>query len=313
MAGSFANYTAAINNILTQEAARIGDDIPKATLHTSPWMDLIKQSTFPEGMGYELNTLIYDRALPVKSGGSLASGSVGVDWNVLQTGTANSATGFTDGQTTATGALSAEEKATIDFTKVLKSYSLKKAVVESPKLNIEDLRYAAHRNDQLNAILDLMKESVRNTWEDRYRDEYARLAGSIIVCEASGSAINTEIAKDSDPAIAFSGMELEASITDDGTAANVPDFANIGDPVANISNAILDKAYFNLIRGGAGANAYGRENGRPVFPLSALRRLLTRFRLSLASAMTFVTTVLRSVSLLLLLVWRRVSEVSITW
>lgn len=267
MAGSFANDTAAINNILTQEAARIGDDIHKATLHTSPWMDLIKQSTFPEGMGYELNTLIYDRALPVKSGGSLASGSVGVDWNVLQTGSASSAAGFTDGQTTATGALSAEEKATIDFTKVLKSYSLKKAVVESPKLNIEDLRYAAHRNDQLNAILDLMKESVRNTWEDRYRDEYARLAGSIIVCEASGSAINTEIAKDSDPAIAFSGMELEASITDDGTAANVPDFANIGDPVANISNAILDKAYFNLIRGGAGANAYGRENGRPVFSL----------------------------------------------
>jgi len=268
MAGTFANNaTDAINNILTQEAARIGDDIHKATLHTSPWMDLIKQTTFPEGMGYELNTLIYDRALPVKNGGTLASGSVGVDWTALQTGTANSATGFTDGQTTATGALSDEKKASIDFTKVLKSYSLKKAVVESPKLNIEDLRYAAHRNDQLNAILDLMKESVRNTWEDRYRDEYARLAGSIIVCEASGSAINTEIAKDSDPAIAFSGMELEASITSDGTAANVPDFANIGDPVANISNAVLDKAYFNLIRGGAGANAYGRENGRPVFAL----------------------------------------------
>ena len=104
MAGQFANSTAAIDNILTQEANRIGDDIHKATMHTSPWMDLIKQSTFPEGMGYELNTLIYDRALPVKSGGSLASGSVGVDWNALQTGSASSAAGFTDGQTTATGA-----------------------------------------------------------------------------------------------------------------------------------------------------------------------------------------------------------------
>ena len=50
--------TTAINTILTQEAGRIGADIHKATLHTSPWIDLIKQSTFPEGMGYTLSTLV---------------------------------------------------------------------------------------------------------------------------------------------------------------------------------------------------------------------------------------------------------------
>jgi len=27
----------------------------------------------------------------------------------------------------------------------------------------------------------------------------------------------------------------------------------------------MDKIYFNLVRKGAGNNAYGRENGRPVF------------------------------------------------
>ena len=54
-----------IDVILTQEANRIGADIHKATLHTSPWIDLIKQGTFPEGMGYSLSTLIYDRALPL--------------------------------------------------------------------------------------------------------------------------------------------------------------------------------------------------------------------------------------------------------
>ena len=38
-------------------------------------------------------------------------------------------------------------------------------------------------------------------------------------------------------------------------------------PTANISNKITDMAYFRLVRAGAGSNAYGRENGRPVFAL----------------------------------------------
>ena len=261
--GTFANSADAINVILTQEANRIGADIHKATIHTSPWMDLIKQSPFPDGMGYTLNTLIYDRALPLKSGDLSGTGDVGVNWNDIRlSSVASGVTGFTDGQSRDTRSTADEGKAKIDFTQVLKSYSLKKAVVESPKINVEDLRYAAHRTEQLRAVMDLLKESVRNSWEERYRDEYARLAGSIIVCEATGSAINTTV-----NSTAFSGMELEASITSDGTAANIPDFGDIGDPVRNISNAILDKAYFNLIRSGAGQDSYGRENGRPVFAL----------------------------------------------
>ena len=261
--GTFANSADAINVILTQEANRIGSDIHRATIHTSPWMDLIKQSSFPDGMGYTLNTLIYDRALPLKSGDLSGTGEVGVNWKDIRlSSVASGVTGFTDGQTRDTSSTGDEGKAKIDFTQVLKSYSLKKAVVESPKINVEDLRYAAHRTDQLRAIMDLLKESVRNSWEDRYRDEYARLAGSLIVCEAAGSAVNTTV-----NSAAFSGQALEASIIDDGTAANLPDFGDIGDPVRNISNAILDKAYFNLIRSGAGQDSYGRENGRPVFAI----------------------------------------------
>ena len=67
----------AIDTILTQEANRIGQDIHRRTLHVSPWMDLIKQTSFPDGMGYTLGTLIYDRALPVTA----ANGStLGTNW-----------------------------------------------------------------------------------------------------------------------------------------------------------------------------------------------------------------------------------------
>ena len=155
-----------INTILTQEAGRIGQDIHKATLHTSPWLDLIKQSTFPEGMGYTLNTLIYDRALPLTPiandiGDSAAL--VGTNWSALGTVNDTAAAGFTGGQTAQTSSIPTEgaHVNTIDFSKILKSYSLSRAVIESPRINVEELRYAAHRTEQLRAIMDLLKESTR--------------------------------------------------------------------------------------------------------------------------------------------------------
>ena len=261
-----------INTILTQEAGRIGQDIHKATLHTSPWIDLIKQSTFPEGMGYTLNTLIYDRALPITPKAndlSAAPGSslVGTNWDPLGTEEASASAGFTGGQTAQTSSLPTgdEQVNIIDFSKVLKSYSLSRAVIESPRINVEELRYAAHRGEQLRAIMDLLKESTRSTWEARYRQQYdqqcdnvvyAKTASTRFTTGAEGKATHSDIAGDrldiDDTALTAGG---------DGTDNDVIDTD------ANISNALLDKIYFQLVRKGAGTNAYGRENGRPVFTL----------------------------------------------
>ncbi len=141
----------------------------------------------------------------------------------------------------------------IDFTKTLKNYSLERAVVESPRINVEELRYAAHRTEQLRAIMDLLKESVRNSWEERYRDEYAKLCDNIVICKASGTAPATG---------------KEGSTTPDSAGDVDADDNNSAELIAaNISNKVLDDLYFKLVRAGAGFNAYGRENGRPVFSL----------------------------------------------
>ena len=72
--------TTAINTILAEEANRIGKDIYSRTLHTSPWLDLTKQSAFPDGMGYQQTTLVYDRAVATKAvGGAIA----GVNWDAV--------------------------------------------------------------------------------------------------------------------------------------------------------------------------------------------------------------------------------------
>ena len=241
------NSTTAIDTILTQEANRIGQDIYRRTLHTSPWMDLIKQTSFPDGMGYTLGTLIYDRALPTtEANGSVLAGSsvwTGVGTNPQDT----LATGSTLDQILVgapdTNIGAGTGKSFLAFGRQLKQYSLERATVESPKINVEDLRFAAYRTEQLRAIMDAMTESTKYSWEERYRDQYDKVAGNLVVCLASASTTSTT----------YSNTATDGSTVDA--------------PTANISNKVLDSAYFKLVRAGAGTNAYGRENARPVFAL----------------------------------------------
>jgi len=243
--------TDAINTILAEEANRIGQDIYKRTLHTSPWMDLIKQSAFPEGMGYQLTTLVYDRAIPTTD---TAGSNAGVSWSALGTvNTGSNAFGASlldqplkdaaDDVQGGRGTGAADKRSFVQFSKQLKNYSISRAVIESPRISLEDLRFAAHRQEQLRAVLDLLTESSRYTWENRYRDEYDRLCGNMVVCAASGTAAVT---------------------TKEGTTLLAAADA-VTNPAANISNKILDSLYFQLVRKGASAESYGKENGRPVF------------------------------------------------
>tara|TARA_R100000426_G_scaffold27513_3_gene23092 strand:+ start:2736 stop:4031 length:1296 start_codon:yes stop_codon:yes gene_type:complete len=250
--------TTAINTILAEEANRINQDVYSRTVHTSAWMDLMKQTAFPDGMGYQLSTLVYDRAIPTTDS---AGDTAGVTWSAL--GTLNSASnsfGTSDlGQPLkdaaddvqgGRGTGAADKRSFVQFSKQLKKYNIDRAVIESPRISLEDLRFAAHRQEQLRAIMDNMAESTRYTWENRYRDEFSKVADSYIGAVASGTAIQS----------GFEGTELAGTV-DLGTAGSFTV------PTSNISNALLDKSYFNLVRKGAGSEAYGRENGRPVFGL----------------------------------------------
>jgi len=259
---TFTNPTDAntsIDSILTQEANRIGSDIHRRTVHVSPWMDLIKQTAFPDGMGYKLGTMIYDRALPVTTvnGNTLAVSSAN-SWQEVGVSDAASTvvdtssrdqliTGARD-QFIGAGNNNANGKSFISFARQLKQYSLKRATVESPKINVEDLRFAAYRTEQLRAVMDALTESTRFTWEERYRDEYDRICGNIVNCKTTGTVITS------------TGKE--------GVSTGSIDFGAVADlPTANGSNKIFDSIYFRLVRSGAGTNAYGRENARPVFGL----------------------------------------------
>lgn len=275
----------AIDAALVQEAGRIGSDIHKRTLHTSAWMDLIKQTPFPEGMGYTQQTLIYDRALPTTDA---AGNSAGVAWaNIAITETSDtlgtSLSGSTQpNQPLAKAAdqfagdrggdlsnpatdLEVSQRSYINFSRKLKPYTLRRANVESPKISLEDLRFAAHRQDQLRAIMDLMTEATSYTWENRYRDEYERLAGNLVSAQTTGSVVSATVDGNGDGTSAQAFEDVAVAGTLDLTTSGVGN-TDIS-PDANISNALLDKVYYQNVRKGAGRDAYGRENGRPVFAL----------------------------------------------
>jgi hypothetical protein len=265
----------AINTILAEEANRIGQDVYKRTLHTSPWMDLIKQSAFPDGMGYQLTTLVYDRAVPTSTSTD-GSNMQGVNWAALGTinGSANSFNtsdrnqplkDAADDVQGGRGSSATDRRSYVQFSKQLKNYSISRAVLESPRISLEDLRFAAHRQEQLRAILDLLTESSRYTWENRYRDEYERVAANLVPCLATGTPTVTIIDQTTPTTSLFEGRQIsEVDFTNDFVNSTVIiDYT----PSANISNKILDSLYFQLVRKGAAAESYGKENGRPVFAL----------------------------------------------
>jgi hypothetical protein len=256
----------AINNVLVQEANRINEDIYRRTIHTSPWIDLMKQTAFRDGQGYQQTTLVYDRAIPttgtdnntagvtwhdialVESSNSLGS-SLMTGRNPLASSTKQIA-GQSGGDTDADGDFE-EARSYINFSRQLKQYTLKRAVIESPKISLEDLRFAAFRQEQIRAIMDLMTEAVRYTWENRYRDEFERVSDNLVLAKTASSSFVT-----GQEGLLVTAYDVD-STADDGTC----------DINANISNALLDKIYNQMVRKGAASEAYGRENGRPVFAL----------------------------------------------
>jgi len=263
----------AINTILAEEANRIGQDIYKRTLHQSPWVDLTKQTAFPDGMGYQLTTLIYDRAVATTD---TAGNTQGVGWSALGT----LSTGGNQFNTSLSGANaqpldsaaddvqggrgtgSSDNRSYAQFGKQLKQYSLSRAVIESPRIALEDLRFAAHRQEQLRAIMDSLSEVTHNVWENRYRDEYERVCANFVPVLAAGTPILTTVDADTDATAddVFEGVQITAidPVTSGAGNSDVT-------PDANISNKVMDSIYYNLIRKAGSKNAYGVENGRPIF------------------------------------------------
>jgi hypothetical protein len=213
-----------IEQLLINEANRIGPDIYRKTLNTSPWLKLIKKDTWPDEMGDSIKVLTYERSLPANS---LTWSQVSLD-PVAGTGVV--------GQ----GNNAVPSAQVIEFAQTLRSYNLTHTALESPKLSVNDLRFSLKRKEQLSNIFAILQENTSYAWQDRFRDEFVRLAQNKV------------------NAVLGSNGQLVAN-SGDGSVFSTTE------PTSPLTQGILDRVYMKLIRDGAGNNPLDRENARPVF------------------------------------------------
>jgi hypothetical protein len=153
-----------VNQQLQQEAGRIGEMISAKLIGTDVWNRLIKQDTFPAGMGESIQTLIQERST-VGNVSSTAWEDVGTN-----DGTGNSCN---------------PTPQTVEFARTLKSYNLQQSAIRSPGFCVNDLRTAWKAEEQLAGEVKVLKENSQWFWSNRYRDEFIRLCGNKVVTDVN--------------------------------------------------------------------------------------------------------------------------------
>ena len=229
-----------VNSILVNEAGRIGPDIYTKSINTSAWINLAQRGSFPDEMGDQINVLTWERSLP-GNGAGLTWSDVNTQQYFGNDGAPGGLTGTLnpDPQTLGT---CLPTPAVISFGQTVRSYGLKQAAVQSPKICVHDLRFAAKRKDQLTAMFNILKDNTKWAWETYYRSAYADLAEHKVVVTSSLTSVD--------------GAETWT------VPAGADDAARIA-AMRHISQGILDRLYLKLVR--EGAEPWGVENGRPVF------------------------------------------------
>jgi len=191
----------------------IGEQIYKETYENSVWSKFTKQEAFPDGLGDTLSVMVSEMSLPANT----------LTWTAM---TQNSDTG-NDQSCGIAGQ-------NISFAQTLRQYSPSKAAINSPCICLDKIRFNAHFEAQMENIYSNLKFNTEYFWNERYRDEYARLCENKVIING---ALTT------------------------GTS-----FAEV-EPTSKLTQKVLEKYYVILNRTGAGLGAMGKDNGRPVYML----------------------------------------------
>jgi|TARA_R110000824_G_scaffold164451_2_gene340695 hypothetical protein len=265
---ALADGTTNVDTQLAQNAYTIGDSIYAKTLNSSKWNALTPKTALPTNMGDQLTALVYNASLPTTT----ANGStVGVNWtaigadplgaNSLNTTTSEQVIAGAAGETIGTD----DPMSFAKWTKKLLNYGLEITRIKSPWLDVNDFRTAAGVVRQTSALMKALKGTVQWAWERRYQSEFEKTAGNLVPCLATGTPILSTVDGDGDNTAddLFFGETLTDGLDLVTSGASNADVT----PTANISNAILDKVYTRLQIVTSIDDAWGIDNGSPIYCL----------------------------------------------
>ena len=261
---SFANTGLAdTDTILADNAYVIDREIYESYLRVSRWNAVIEKGQLQDGVGHDRTTLVYDNALPTTDVGGA---TLGLTWTDMANDALSSTSLNTAQEGQVVGGAMTQNIGTtagmgyVRTKKRLIPFSPQVARFKSPYIDVNDLRNAAALSRQCSAVTNALARSVKWTWERRYQTEYERLSGNFIGCRAAGTTIQSMVdTTDGDTTLNndFYGVNLTGlSVTN--TCAAVDAF---------ISNEILDETWNRLAITTPLEDAYGIDNGEPVFCL----------------------------------------------
>lgn len=204
--------------IVTQETGRFNQMIYDRVFATSPWIGLIAKDVFPEGMGEVISNLTYERSAPTTAEPT---------WSDVES---------TDGPIGVEGGACLPAATKISIGSTVRTWNLKRRVLEGPDFCAENLRTPFSVGQQLDKIINILAEYSRIEWEIRYRHEYLRLAQRKVV--------------------------VNANLTE-GTGSTFP----VAQATSVLTQGVLDKFKIKLFRDGAQLSALGKENGMAIMTL----------------------------------------------
>lgn len=144
----------AINNYLSLESGRIGPNIESTSRYVSPWLDLVEQGPWADGMGYSVIAQVVERSQPTSF----------TDWSDIN--------GADD-------CFPVLDEVPWSFTN--RTYNLQTVGLRSPRLCLENLRAAHDIDEQINLRVDVLKDNANVVWIERKRSEHFRISEHKIV------------------------------------------------------------------------------------------------------------------------------------
>lgn len=151
-----------LDSILISESQRLDKEIHRRSLNvTEFWCKAVPRGLWEDGMGINPRTITYEPTTP-------------------ETPTAWEAVALNDGS--GSNAIVAADD--LAFAQTVRQYMLARKALQSPIMTLEDIRLSFEFKDQLDACFATCTQNTMNTWENRSRSEYVRLAAHKVIVKS---------------------------------------------------------------------------------------------------------------------------------
>jgi hypothetical protein len=205
-----------IENQLQEVTGALALEIDARIFPTSPWLSMVKKSAWPEEIGHAFESVVFERTQP----------SAAQTWQTHVTA---------DG----TGNICTPPTTTIEFAQTRNMVTLESTAIETLDFCVDDLRAKWKRAEQMENVVEMLSQNIRNIWIDRHRDNYVSVCDRKYVLNTT-LPVNNQAAGDSFP------LQPSTSI---------------------MTNKLLDYLYVYLLREGGRTKATTMANGQPIFTL----------------------------------------------